>query len=344
MNDMFTFELAPWEAALETLHPGDSMDALHFLTLLEAESDDTVQQALEALEQGHIALKIEKLPKEIVSGAGAERLAWEQKLVKQGDLLKNLPENDPLGLYLQELAGMSAADAQQVYLSRYLQGDQQAAKELANGMLSHVIEEAKQRTGWGVLLLDLIQEGSLGLWQGILCFQQGDFTEHCLWYIRQYLNGAVFLQMRNSGLGRKLRQGMEDYLSVDQNLLTHLGRNPTLEEIAQKMHITPEEAEVYEEMLKNARLIQKVEAAGAPTKESPEDDLPVEDTQYFQSRQRVMEMLSSLTEREAQLLSMRFGLEGGLPLSPQEVGEKLNMTAEQVVAMEADALGKLRQG
>lgn len=343
MNEEFSFELTPWEAALDTMHPGDTMDALHFLTLLEAESDDMAAEALQDLEQKHIALDISNLPRDTGAGEAARRLDWEKKLADQGKLLENLPENDPLGLYLQELAAIPVAGGQEVYLQKYLAGDQQAAEQLANGMLSYVVEEAMHCAGRGVLLLDLIQEGSLGLWQGILGYREGDFTEHCLWYIRQRLSSAVLMQMRSSGLGRKLRQGMEQYLNADKVLLMELGRNATLEEIALKMHITPEEAGVYEKMMENARLRQQLEAAVSPKEPTPEDELPVEDTAYFHSRQRVVEMLSTLGREEARVVTMRFGLEGGMPMSPQEVGEKMNMTADQVVAMEASALKKLRQ-
>ena len=205
-----------------------------------------------------------------------------------------------------------------------------------------MVELACRHTGRGVLLLDLVQEGSLGLWQGILCYAGGDFESHRDWWIRQYLAKAVTLQARAGGVGQKLRAGMEDYRDVDQKLLSELGRNPTLEEIAEAMHITPEDAQVYADMLNMARSRQQVDAAREEKEPEPEDEQAVENTAYFQSRQRIMELLSALSEPEAKLLSLRFGLEGGLPLSPEETGKKLNMTAQEVVRMEAAALAKLR--
>ena len=138
-----------------------------------------------------------------------------------------------------------------------------------------------------------------------------------------------------------MRKALEDYRAADKALLTQLGRNPTLEEIALEMGVSPEEAEVYAEMLRTASLLEK--AKKPPQEPQPEDEQAVEDTAYFQSRQRIMEMLSTLTEQEAKLVSLRYGLEGGLPLSPEAVGEKLGLTAEDVVNMEAAALRKLRQ-
>lgn len=197
-------------------------------------------------------------------------------------------------------------------------------------------------TGRGVLLLDLIQEASLGLWQGVLSYAGGDFAAHRDWWIRQYLNKAVTLQARSSGVGQKMRQGMEDYRDVDQRLLAELGRNPTLEEIAEAMHITPEDAAVYASMVTAARSRKKVEQEREEPEVTPEDDQAVEDTAYFQSRQRVLDMLSSLTEQEAKLITLRFGLEGGMPLSPEDTGRKLGLTAQEVVDMEAAALQKMR--
>lgn len=342
MTEEFMFDLAPWGAALQAKRRGDAVHLLDYLTLLEAEPEEVAQDALQALEAEGIALDLTGVPRQTANGAAGERLAWEMKLARQADLLGNLPENDPLALYLQELAANPATGNVEGYLRRYLAGEQAAAEQLANEMLSLVVEEARKCTGYGVLLLDLIQEGSLGLWQGILQYESGDFTRHCLWYIRQYLAKVIFWQLRSSGLGSKLRQGMEDYLAADQQLLTSLGRNPTLEEIAEFLHITPEQTATYEKMLADAKLRQKIDNREKP-REEPDEEQAVENTAYFQSRQRIQEMLAALEPREAELLSLRFGLEGGTPLSPQEVGRRMRLTAEQVVALEGAALAKLRE-
>lgn len=152
---------------------------------------------------------------------------------------------------------------------------------------------------------------------------------------------AVLQQALSSGLGQKLRTGLRDYVDVDQRLLTELGRNPTEEEIAEAMHMTPDAA-VYADMLRSAQSRRRVEEARAPAETTPEDEQAVEDTAYFQSRQRILELLSNLTEQEATLISLRYGLDGQLPQSPEQVGTKLGLTAEEVVTMEANALRKLR--
>ena len=339
MNLEITFENSPWEAYLETLHSGDMVTAARFLALTEEETEETVEEALQTLEEKGITLVLGDLPALPVGGDMALRLQQEKKLAESGKLLEGLEETDPLHLYLEEIAGIPAAGDVNVLSQEYLSGEESVASRLVDCMLHLVVSMAQELTGRGVLLLDLIQEGSLGLWQGLLHYKGGDFESHCGWWIRQYLAKAVVLQARAGGICQKMRRGMEDYLDVDQKLLTELGRNPTLEEIAGQMHVSPEEAAAYEAMVLSAKMKSTLEKE---SEETPEDEQAVEDTAYFQSRQRIGEMLSGLEETERQLLSLRFGLEGGTPLRPEDVAKKLGLTIPEVIEKEAAALGKLR--
>lgn len=340
----FTFEQSPWEQALEALQPGDAIDALSFLSLVEGETEAAVADALQALEDGGVTLNIAGLPKSATTSEAALRLRQEEQLVQKGDLLSGLEETDPLRLYLEELSQIPACGDVELLAADAAAGSETARNNLVNLMLSRVVSLAQAYVGYGVLLMDLIQEGGMGMWQGILNWNgDGSFEDHADWWIHQYMAKAVVLQARDSGLGQKLRGGMEDYRDVDQRLLSELGRNPTLEEIAEAMHISQEEAATYASMVTMARTRRQTEAAREMPEETPEDDQAVEDTAYFQSRQRILELLSTLTEQEARLLTLRFGLEGGLPLSPEETGRKLGLTPQQVVETEANALARLRQ-
>ena len=338
----FVFEESMWEQALSELRPEEPMTAMRFLSLTEEMDEAEAEEALLELEQRHITLDLSDLPAMAEGGAAALRLRQEQQLVKQGNLLTGLEETDPLRLYLEELAMIPVNGDMAVIARDYLDGQESAAQKLADLSLSRCVELAQEMTGRGVLLLDLIQEASLGLWQGILCYEAGDFETHRDWWIRQYLAKAVLMQARAGGVGQKMRQGMEDYRDVDQRLLSELGRNPTLEEIAEAMHVTCEEAAVFASMVDAARNRRKIEDAREEKEPTPDDEQAVEDTAYFQIRQRVTELLSTLTEQEAKLLNLRFGLEGGRPLTPEQAGKVLNMTPAQVVATEAAALAKLR--
>ena len=109
-----------------------------------------------------------------------------------------------------------------------------------------------------------------------------------------------------------------------------------------ELHMTADEAALVKETLDAARLVSSARTASEPAEPTPEDDQAVEDTAYFQMRQRIADLLSGLSERDAKLLTLRFGLEGGKPLTPEQTGRQLGLTPEEVVAAEAAALAKLR--
>ena len=342
MDLEFTFDKAPWEDQLMALQPGDRLSAVHLLTLLESENEETVQDVLLELEIRHITLDISGLPRGFGSGEAALRLRREAELVKSGALMTALDENDPLRLYLEEVAGLPAAGDSQRMAERFAGGYEPVLQGLTNLMLPLVIEMAQEMTGYGVLLLDLIQEGSLGLWQGILSFRSGNFEDHARWWISQYLHKAITMQAREAGLGQRMKQAMEDYRAVDERLLSDLGRNATIAEIAEEMHMTQQEVQAVADMLSAARMLHSAKQDMQEPEETPEDEQHVEDTAYFQSRQRVNELLDGLTETETKLIALRFGLEGGQPLSPEETGRRLGLTPEEVVALETTALAKMR--
>ena len=338
----FNFEESPWEVTRDSLKKGGSISAARFLTLMEGEPEDAVMDALTDLCERCIRLDIADLPK-AASGEAALRLRREEQLVQQGFSLTALEENDPLRLYLEELAAIPVCGDEAVLAQECAAGRESAREQLMNLSLSRVVEIAKEHTGYGVLLLDLIQEGSLGAWQAIACYESGDFAAHRDWFIRQAMAQVITLQARANGVGQKMRAAMEDYRSVDERLLSELGRNATLEEIALELHMTPEEAEMVRDTLDSARLLSQARAANAPKEETPEEEeAHVEDTALFQMRQRISDLLSGVSEEDAKLLALRFGLEGGLPLSPEEAGRKLGLAPEEVIRREAAALAQLR--
>ena len=342
MNE-FTFEATPWELALEEMRYGSSLSAARFLTLLEGESEEAVEEAFGDLADGHVTLEIGELPKNLGAGDTAVRLRREAELVKTGLEPSVLEPGDPLRLYLEEVAATSVRGDELALAADAAAGDEAVLERLTNLGLSRVVELAREYTGYGVLLLDLIQEGSLGLWHAVGCYDGGDYFAHRDWWIRQSLARAVTMQARQSGVGHKLRQAMEDYRSVDERLLCDLGRNPTIEEIALEMHISAGEAAAVAKMVENARMMGKVRAPEVED-DPAEEEAHVEDTALFQMRQRIAELLEGVSGEDARLLTLRFGLEGGLPLSPADTGRKLGLTPEEVVAREAAALAKLRQG
>ena len=339
----FSFEQSPLEQLVQQIGEGGSLSAAQFLALTEGDTEEALQETLMELEIRRVQLDISDLPELAAAGEAAVRLRREVQLVREQALPGGLEENDPLRLYLEEIAGVQDDTDVQKMAQAYARGQDMVISRLTNRMLPQVVEMACGYVGRGVLLMDLIQEGSMGLWQAILSYQQGDFIAHAQWYIQQYLARAVMFQAREMGFGQRMKQAMEDYRSVDERLLSDLGRNPTLEEIAEAMHIAPEEAETVGKMLESARMLSRAKQENQPPEEEdPEEEQHVEDTALFQSRQRIQDMLSGLSEQEAQLINLRFGLEGGMPLSPEDAGKRLGLTPEEVVAMEAAALAKMR--
>lgn len=343
MNDLdFSFEQSPWEAFLMTKGMGDTISAASLLSMLEDADEQAVEDALNDLETGCMVLSISDLPRPGAIGEAAVRLRHEMQLAKKGLDPRDLEDGDPLRVYLEEVADMPAFGDEQLLAEQCAKGEEDAMVRLTNLGLSRVIQVATEHVGYGVLLLDLIQEGSLGLWQAIRNYRCGDYNAHRDRWIRFYMAKAVTLQARSNGVGQKMRTALEDYKVVDERLLGELGRNPTLEEIAMELHMKPEEASAVKKMLDDARLLAQAKKPVEEEEDKEAQEQAVEDTALFQMRQRILDLLSALDPQDQKLLTLRFGLEGGKPLSPEDTGRRLGLTPEEVVAREAAALAKLR--
>ena len=338
----FSFETSPWDSWRMKLQAGDTVSAADLLTVLEGQPEAIFEEALEDLETGCMALSLSGLPKTGGIGEAALRLRQEMQLVQKGLTPDVLEENDPLRLYLEEIAATPAQGDENILAEKCSRGEETAMVQLTNLGLSRVVELAGEHVGYGVLLLDLIQEGSLGLWQAVRSYHGGDYSAHRDRVIRFYMARAITVQARSNGVGQKMRTVLEDYRAVDERLLGELGRNPTLEEIAEELHISEEETLAVKQMLDSARLLAQVKKQPEPEEDREEEDQSVENTALFQMRQRIMDLLSVLSKEDAQLLTLRFGLEGAKPLSPEETGRKLGLTPDEVVAREGAALAKLR--
>jgi len=338
----FIFEPTAWEQEVQTLRRGGVMRAVRFLTLLEGEDEQMLEDAFQTLDELQVTLDVSDLPKPILIQETAVRLRREEQLAMKGDFFRDLEETDPLRLYLEEISRIPAYGDIGLLAQQLVAGDESAKEILLNLSLSRVVQLACQNTGRGALLMDLIQEGSMGLWQCILNYSGGDFEAYRDWWISQAMAKLITLQARANGVGQKMRQAVEDYRCVDEQLLSELGRNPTTEEIAERLHMTADEVMLVADMFENARSLSKAKSQSDPSEEKMDEEQAVEDTAYFQLRQRIAELLSSLDAKSAKLLTMRFGLEGGLPKTPEQTGKILGMTPEEVIAAEAAALSKLR--
>ena len=346
----FSFEESPWERFARGLQEDEVIDGEYILALMEGETEDAFEEALQWMEDSGHWLDISNLPRVSYSGENGLRLRAEAEFAKKGMGLETLEESDPLRLYLEELAAIPVCGDVTILAEALAKANRAGKNEdmlrekLVNLLLSRVVALSAEYTGRGVLLLDLIQEGSIGLWKATSVFagSGADFEIVCDLWIRFYMGKAVLMQARASGVGQKLRTALEDYRAVDERLLSDLGRNPTLEEIAEELHMNVEETAVVKGMLDNARLLAQAKRPEEAEEAPEEEDQAVEDTAYFQMRQRISDLLADLDPEEARLLSLRFGLEGGKPLSPEEAGRRLGLTEEDVVAREGAVLAKLR--
>ena len=349
MNELeFTFDVTPLTELVEGLQPGQEVSAAKLLALSETESESALEEALFQMEELGILLDLEGLE---TSGVGAEmsqRLALEQSFAREGFPLDRLEETDTLRLYLEELAAIPVCGD-----VKLLAGELEAASDIRQEQLrqqlmelslSRVVELAGDHTGRGVLLMDLIQEGSVGLWQSVREYAGNgeDFEAYRDQRIRFCMARQILLQAKSCGVGQMLRRAMEDYRQVDEKLLSELGRNPEPEELAQALHLSLQQTILLSQLVENTRRMGKT-IQPEPEQLPQEEDQAVEDTAYFQMRQRISELLSQLTPEDAQLISLRYGLEGGLPMKPQQVAARMGITPEQVVQREAAALGKLRE-
>ena len=351
MNDWdFVFDDNPLNRLLDTLQPGQILSGVQLLTAAEAESEVSLNMSLDVLAEKGIVLDISGLEIPAAGAQSADRLQMEEAFVKAGMVLDMLDSTDPLRLYLEELAAIPVC-GDTCLLAETVSKANQAVDEpgddhtrLAELSLGRVVELAGQYAGRGVLLLDLIQEGSMALWQAVEAFvdEPCKFEAYCDEKIRFAMVRQILLQAKASGVGQMLRRAMEDYRQVDEKLLTELGRNPEPEELAQALHLTVQQTVLLSQLVENTRKLGKT-VQPEPEELPQEEDQAVEDTAYFQMRQRISELLSRLSPEDARLITMRYGLEGGLPMKPQQVAARMGITPEQVVQREAAALSKLRE-
>ena len=352
MNNAFVdvaFGDSPLEALLGSLKPGMKLSAATLLTALDTESEEVLEETFNHLAMMGVDVDISDLPKHEPDSQIAARLHLEEQMESAAQLLENLEEGDPLRLYLEELASIPVCGDIRLLAEKLAEANR-AGKDcpeknrIMELCYSRVVELSFGFTGHGLLLMDLIQEGSMGLWEGLSQYEglEGDIESYRDGWIRFYMTKAVVLQAHAAGVGQRLRTAVEDYRSIDEKLLSELGRNPTQEELAEELHMTVAQVALVGEILQNARDMNRMLKSPEEDELPQEEDQAVEDTAYFQMRQRIAELLSGLSAEDAKLLTLRYGLEGGSPQTPQQVAAKLGIPVSQVAEREAQILQKLR--
>ena len=280
----------------------------------------------------------------------------DEEEVDMENLDLSVPEGisieDPVRMYLKEIGKVPLLSAEEEIdlAQRMEQGDESAKKRLAEANLRLVVSIAKRYVGRGMLFLDLIQEGNLGLIKAVEKFDYRKgykFSTYATWWIRQAITRAIADQARTIRIPVHMVETINKLIRVSRQLLQELGREPTPEEIAEEMHMSVERVR---EILKISQEPVSLETPIGEEEDShlgdfiQDDNVPVpaDAAAFTMLKEQLEDVLSTLTDREQKVLRLRFGLDEGRDRTLEEVGKEFNVTRERIRQIEAKALRKLR--
>ncbi len=264
----------------------------------------------------------------------------------------NINIDDHVRMYLKEIGKVDllSAEEEMELAKRMSEGDEMAKKRLAEANLRLVVSIAKRYVGRGMLFLDLIQEGNLGLIKAVEKFDYSKgfkFSTYATWWIRQAITRAIADQARTIRIPVHMVETINKLIRVSRHLLQELGREPTDEELAKEMEMPIEKVR---EIRKIAQEPVSLETPIGEEEDShlgdfiPDDDVPApsDAAAFTLLKEQLIEVLDTLTEREEKVLRLRFGLDDGRARTLEEVGKVFNVTRERIRQIEAKALRKLR--
>ena len=280
----------------------------------------------------------------------------DEEEVELDKIDRSVPEGvsieDPVRMYLKEIGKVPLLSAEEeIELAKKMeQGDENAKKRLAEANLRLVVSIAKRYVGRGMLFLDLIQEGNLGLIKAVEKFDYRKgykFSTYATWWIRQAITRAIADQARTIRIPVHMVETINKLIRVSRQLLQELGREPTPEEIAEEMDMPVDRVR---EILKISQEPVSLETPIGEEEDShlgdfiQDDNVPVpaDAAAFTLLKEQLVEVLGTLTEREQKVLRLRFGLDDGRARTLEEVGKEFNVTRERIRQIEAKALRKLR--
>ena len=311
---------------------------------IKPEEMDRLYDALESMNVDIIEEDVEK------------ELGKEDGDAKEIDLESMIPDaisiDDPVRMYLKEIGKVPllSAEEERELAIRMSQGDESAKQKLAEANLRLVVSIAKRYVGRGMLFLDLIQEGNLGLIKAVEKFDYTKgykFSTYATWWIRQAITRAIADQARTIRIPVHMVETINKLIRVSRQLLQQYGRDPSPEELAKEMYM-PEDK--VREILKIAQEPVSLETPIGEEEDShlgdfiPDEDAPApaEAAAFTLLKEQLLDVLDTLTDREKKVLKLRFGLDDGRARTLEEVGKEFQVTRERIRQIEAKALRKLR--
>ncbi len=307
---------------------------------------EQVDKLYETLETNNIdVIDIIEEEEEVLTEKNVEK--FEKSLSAEGVSI-----DDPVKVYLKEIGSFPLLSLEEEIelAEKILQGDSFAKKKLAEANLRLVVSIAKRYVGRGMLFLDLIQEGNLGLIKAVEKFDHTKgfkFSTYATWWIRQAITRAIADQARTIRIPVHMVETINKVKKVQSQLLHKNGQEPSVEDLAEELDMPQEKVR---EILKVAQEPISLESPIGEEEDShlgdfiPDSDAPIpeEAATHALLKEQLGEVLATLTPREAKVLSLRFGIEDGRPRTLEEVGKEFNVTRERIRQIEAKALRKLR--
>ena len=270
----------------------------------------------------------------------------------EATLPKGIAVDDPVRMYLKEIGKVPLLSAEEeIELAKRMEaGDEEAKKRLCEANLRLVVSIAKRYVGRGMLFLDLIQEGNLGLIKAVdkFDYRKGyKFSTYATWWIRQAITRSIADQARTIRIPVHMVETINKLIRVSRQLLQTYGREPTPEEIAKEMQISVEKVREIQKIAQEPVSLETPigeEEASHLGDFIPDDDVPApaEAAAFSMLKEQLVEVLDTLTDREQKVLKLRFGLEDGRSRTLEEVGKEFDVTRERIRQIEAKALRKLR--